>query len=296
MRPLNKIAHQIENRRYDNLQPISMSDVPTEAQPMVKAINALFSRLQKAIDNIVQFTANAAHELRTPLAAQKINAQVALTTDNIQRRNEALHEVINAVNHGTTLVEQLLTLARLDPESYLQSTESADLAKVAEEQLVICAPQAMEKNIELGLDVSGNTIIIGRAGLLQILICNLVENAIRYTPDGGKVDVTIVGNSNDILLSIEDSGPGIPAQERQDVFTRFYRAKGVREKGTGLGLSIVDRILRIHQAEISLDESKYHGLLIRVKFKAFAAHAIPRELEPDRKPVDKAPQKDIETA
>jgi signal transduction histidine kinase len=295
MRPLNKIARQIENRRYDNLQPISMSDVPTEAQPMVKAINALFSRLQKAIDNIIQFTANAAHELRTPLAAQKINAQVALTTDNPQRRNEALHEVVNAVNHGTTLVEQLLTLARLDPEGHLQSTESADLAKIAEEQLVICAPQAMEKNIELGLDVSGNTVVIGRAGLLQILVCNLVENAIRYTPKDGKVDVTIAGDSNDVFLRIEDSGPGIPAQERQDVFTRFYRTKGVREKGTGLGLSIVDRIIRIHQADISLNESKYQGLMVQVRLNTFTAHAVPRELKPSTTPIKKTRQTDVET-
>jgi two-component system sensor histidine kinase QseC len=277
MAPLKKIAKQIENRQIDNLQPISLHNVPQEAQPMIKALNSLFQRLHLAFENIILFTANAAHELRTPLAAQKLHAQVAMQAKDDQARNEALSEVVASVNRATTLVEQLLTLSRLDPEDALKTNETADLFKVTEQQIADLVPQALAKNIEISLNAKGSQLVNGKAEMLGILVRNIVENAIRYTPKGGVVEVHIgpvynePGNTHlsmpHIILSVADSGPGVAPEEYNNLFERFYRAKGTTEEGTGLGLAMVKRIAEIHHTHVDLCPSKYGGLQVDVPFK-----------------------------
>ena len=266
MQPLKNIAKQIENRRFDNLQPVDTEHVPLEALPIVKSLNSLFKRLQNAFDEIVLFTSNAAHELRTPLAAQKVHAQVAMQAKDEKVRNEALQEVVNSINRATHMVQQLLTLSRLDPEGTLCSDKTADICHIAQEQLSEIGIKALEKNIELSLDAPDDCTVAGEAVMIGILIRNLVENAIRYTPEGGTVTVVISEQENRQHLIVEDSGPGIPVDEYEKVFKRFYRVSEGNQEGTGLGLAMVQRILEIHRASIQFGKSRYGGLKVDVGF------------------------------
>jgi len=267
MAPLKKITNQIENRQIDNLQAISLNHVPQEVVPMIKALNSLFQRLHSAFENIILFTANAAHELRTPLAAQKLHAQVAMQAKDEKNRDDALREIVLGVNRATSLVEQLLTLSRLDPEGALKEDETADLYTITEEKLAELTPQALEKSIEVSLDFKQSTLVNGKQAMLTILVRNIIENAIRYTPDHGVVDVQVRPMDGKVLFSVLDSGPGIPLEEQQNVFQRFYRGKGNTQEGSGLGLAMVQRILEIHCAEIKLGKSPYGGLQLDVLFK-----------------------------
>ena len=210
MAPLKKITDQIENRQIDNLQPISLHHVPQEVVPMIKALNSLFQRLHSAFENITLFTANAAHELRTPLAGQKIHAQVAMQADDKNTRDEALKEVVLGVNRATSLVEQLLTLSRLDPEGALKEDEVANLYKITEDKLAELTPQALEKFIEVSLDFKDSPLVNGKEAMLTILVRNIIENAIRYTPKHGMVEVQVRPVDDKVLFSVKDSGPGIP--------------------------------------------------------------------------------------
>lgn len=266
MAPLKKITNQIENRQIDNLQAISLSRVPHEVVPMIKALNSLFQRLHSAFENIILFTANAAHELRTPLAAQKLHAQVAMQAKDEKSRNEALREVVLGVNRATSLVEQLLTLSRLDPEGALKNDETADLYSITEEKLAELTPQALEKSIEISLDFKQSPLVNGKQAMLTILVRNIIENAIRYTPDHGIVEVQLRPVDGKVLFCVMDSGPGIPPEEQKNVFQRFYRGKGNTQEGSGLGLAMVQRILEIHNADVKLGKSPYGGLQIDVLF------------------------------
>ncbi len=267
MAPLKKITDQIEHRQIDNLQPISLQNVPEEVAPMIKALNSLFQRLYAAFENITLFTANAAHELRTPLAAQKVHAQVAMQADDKKTQNEALQEVVIGVNRATNLVEQLLTLSRLDPEGALKEDEVANLYRITEDKLAELTPNALEKFIEVSLDFKESPLVNGKEAMLTILVRNIIENAIRYTPDHGMVEVQVRPVDDKVLFSVKDSGPGIPVEEQQNVFQRFYRGKGnTTQEGSGLGLAMVHRILEIHNADIKLGKSPFGGLQVDVYF------------------------------
>jgi two-component system sensor histidine kinase QseC len=268
MRPLNKVAHDIHQREPENLHPVSIEGVPHEAKPMVDALNALLDRVRVAYDNIRLFTANAAHELRTPLAALKIHTQLAERAGNEEERQEALKRVERGVDRATAVVEQLLTLTRLEPESAEGEKEDIHLHTLTEDIVAELAPAALKKHIEVGLADSDCCVVHTNASMLSILIRNLVENAIRYTPPEGKVDLSLVHLDKAIRLRVADSGPGIPEAERSKVFARFYRGKELeganKENGTGLGLAIVQRICELLQAHIELGESVYHGLQVDV--------------------------------
>lgn len=233
---------------------------------MVNALNSLFKRLQNAFEEIVLFTSNAAHELRTPLAAQKVHAQVAMQARDEKVRNEALKEVVDSINRATHMVEQLLTLSRLDPEGSLCCGENANLCHIAEEQLSEIGVTAIAKDIDLSLEAPHDCLIQGESGMIGILIRNLVENAIRYTPAGGTVTVSITEENKHRHIIVEDSGPGIPEEEYEKVFKRFYRVSEGNHEGTGLGLAMVQRIIEIHRAAIQFGKSRYGGLKVDVCF------------------------------
>ena len=270
MRPLNKVAAEIAKREPENLQPVTTQGVPEEAKPMVDALNVLLDRVHVAYDNVRLFTANAAHELRTPLAALKVHSQVALRAEDDEERLLAMQRVERGVDRATSLVEQLLTLTRLEPDAAASEKEDVHLHKLAEELIAELAPAAIKKQVEVSLDDADCCIVFGNPGMLGILIRNLVENAIRYTPPSGRVDVSLVSIGNTVRLRVADSGPGIPEAERDKVFARFYRGSEHegenKENGTGLGLAIVERICELHRASIELGESSLHGLQIDVFF------------------------------
>lgn len=271
MAPLVRLARQVEIRAPNHLQPVETTRVPKEAMPLVESINNLFGRLDRAFDGERRFTSDAAHELRTPLAGLKAQAHVALKSNNIESRAKALNQVVKGVDHATHLVQQLLTLARLDPDSGIAEYEDVNLSNVSGEVLANLIPYAESKAIKLSLldeAGAGKNLIKGNKDALAILFRNLVDNAIRYTPENGTIDVTIFRNDSYITVRVADSGPGIPEDDREQVFKRFYRRLGTQASGSGLGLSIVSRITELHHAEIKLDESVYKGLQIDVIFKA----------------------------
>jgi len=280
--PLKRVSNQVAQRTPSHLNPIETRQVPSEVKIFVDELNMLLGRLRDAFEKERQFTANAAHEIRTPLASLKTHAQVALRSKDVSQREERLMQIIRGVDRVTHLVEQLLTLARLDYEAQEQKFQLVDLASLTREVLAEVAPMAISKNVDLSLTESSRGEVTGNPVGLAVLIRNLVDNAIRYTPPGGIVEVDVVSCQKDVSLLVTDSGPGIPAAERQQVFNRFYRGETADALGCGLGLSIVGRIVKLHGAEISLnDPPSGTGLQVRVFFpQSRAPISAPRSAEP----------------
>jgi two-component system sensor histidine kinase QseC len=269
LRPLKLLAETVSRRDLSNLDPINESQVPAEITPLVTALNRLFTRLSHAFESERRFTADAAHELRTPLASLKVQAQVAQRSHNPEEQQQALKMALKSADRASRLVEQLLTLARIDPESVQTLREEIRLDRLCEDAMAELEGEASNKAIELELNAAAAPRIMGMQASLAIMLRNLLDNAIRYTPHGGKVRLSINAPSNEgIELAIEDSGPGIPEQERQRIFDRFYRLAGQGTEGSGLGLSIVQRIAKLNQAQLELGESSLGGLAIMILFTA----------------------------
>lgn len=266
--PLTHLTREIGHRAATRLDPVGDLAAPAEITPMVTALNRLFARLQLAFDNERRFTADAAHELRTPLAALRTQAEVALRASDDASRGQALRQVILGVDRATHLLEQLLTLARLDPDTGLQHATALDLCTLTRDTLAELASHAAGKQIELALNEPCQGTCPGHATSLTILLRNLVDNAIRYTPAGGSVEVSLRHVGTEQLIEVADSGPGIPAAEHGRVFDRFYRRVGSGGNGSGLGLSIVQRIVELHGGHIELDQSTLGGLLVSVYLPA----------------------------
>ncbi|MFA7239938.1 MAG: ATP-binding protein [Sulfuricellaceae bacterium] len=263
--PLRAITADVARRKPQNLQPLEADGAPDEIRPLVASLNGLLTRLNTALENERRFTADAAHELRTPLAALKTQAQVAQRSIVEDERRHALRQVVDSVDRATHLVEQLLTLARLDPGAVPPRMEKLALRTLAVECAAALAPQAMDKSIEISVAESAADIV-GNAAMLRILLRNLVDNAIRYTPRGGWVTLDVQQAASRVVLVVSDSGPGIAPEERGQVVRRFYRVLGSFEEGSGLGLSIVQRIAELHGATVALGESAVGGLAVRVGF------------------------------
>lgn len=264
LRPLHHLKHEVTQRAANQLEPLVMTDVPEEVAPLVKSLNDLFARLEEAFDSERRFTADAAHELRTPLAALKIQAQVAMRSNEEAERNAALENVLRGVDRATRLVEQLLTLARVDPETASSNYQQVDLSSVAASIISDVEPLARAKKIELLLERVGACSVLGESTQLGLLLRNLLDNAIRYTPAGGHVSVTL-SDENGVKLQVRDTGVGIPKAEREQVLKRFYRVTGSGEEGSGLGLSIVKRIVELHGAQLEMtDNDAGSGLLVSV--------------------------------
>lgn len=267
LRPLKKVSSQVAERSPSHLHPLETKNVPVEIRIFVDELNTLLFRLREAFETERQFTANAAHEIRTPLASLKTHAQVALRSLNQGQREERLVQIIHGVDRVTHLVEQLLTLARLDYETQEQKFTPIDLVSLTSEVLAEIAPTALNKDIDLSLAEGSQGKVTGNPAGLAILVRNLVDNAIRYTPSGGTVEVEVVGDKEGVSLLVTDNGPGISPDEYPRVFERFYRGRASESEGCGLGLSIVNRIVEIHGARIMLSKPPFrHGLRVRVHF------------------------------
>ena len=267
--PLGNVAREIQRREPDNLAHLDEGNAPREVVPLIAAINALFDRLRNSLEQERRFTADAAHELRTPLAAVKTQAQVALGARSDEARAHALASVVSGTDRAARLVEQLLVLARLDPQTALPDGQRVALHELAGQCIAELAPAAAAKGVDMSLASGAEANVAGDAILLGVLLRNLLDNAVRYTPVGGEVEVEIRGTQDAVLLSVSDSGPGIPEAERTQVLDRFYRVLGSGEEGSGLGLSIVKRIADLHRAGVSLGAGPAgRGLRVEVAFPA----------------------------
>lgn len=269
LKPLTVLVRQLEQRPADAIDPIPAAAAPKELSPLINALNRLFDRVARAFEMERRFTADAAHELRSPLAALKTHVQVALGATSDAARDQALNQAVAGVDRATRLIEQLLTLARVDPGAMIGGKSKLDLRGIVKQCLAEIAPKALEKNISVMLAESAPCWIAGDEHMLEVLARNLMDNAIRYTPGGGDVEVSVSQTAGQISLNVTDSGPGIPPEERRKVFGRFYRILGVGESGSGLGLAIVEQIARPHGATISLTDGKNgRGLSVDVIFSS----------------------------
>ncbi len=274
MRPLLRLAKNVRNLEPGQLKPLPLRDIPEESRPLVESLNLLFRQLQYAFDNERRFTADAAHELRTPLAALRVQAQVALGANDDEARRHALQRIIQGVDRATHLVEQLLTLARLDPENALQDTAPLKLTDICQETLAELADTAQKKRIELALEAECDGQIMGNQNAIYIMLRNLIDNAIRYTPEQGSVWVKVDCDESAIHLIVCDSGPGIPTEEHAKVMERFYRGKAALAPGSGLGMSIVQRIIERHDASMELGKSTRGGLEVSIRFSSYPNRPI----------------------
>ena len=268
LRPLAALGRQVARRDPGNLGTLDAGEIPAEVLPLVENLNRLFGRVAQLIENERRFTADAAHELRTPLAALKVQAQVARASADAAERAHALDNVIAGCDRAAHLVQQLLTLARLDPDEPGSKAEACDLQELARTAVAELAPFAWSRKVDIALAEGAAVEIKGHAGLIAILLRNLIDNAIRYSPAGGSVQLRAARDGRAATLTVADQGPGIAAEERDKVGQRFYRVLGTEEFGSGLGLSIVKRIAELHGASVGLgDGDQGKGLSVTVKFK-----------------------------
>ncbi|MFY7698068.1 MAG: ATP-binding protein [Legionella sp.] len=266
---LDRVAQEVANREPNHLKPVNILEIPEEIKPVIDELNKLFYRLDEGFEREKRFAADAAHELRTPLAALKAQAQVALNTNNIDEKNQALQKLIASVNRSTHIIQQLLTMSKLVPEAASNhEVDAINLSKITHEVLVMLAPTAIEKQIELEFETGENDLgFIGNPTAIGILIRNLVDNAIRYCNDHGRVIVHAYKENDTVVLSVQDNGPGIPEELRSRVFERFFRVLGNKSPGSGLGLAIVQQICDLHNARITLKTpSQGNGLIVNVYF------------------------------
>ena len=266
LKPLVALGRDVAVRDPDNLQPLDAADVPREVGPLVASLNGLFGRLRQSIDHERRFNADAAHELRTPLAGVRAQAEVALGASADAERTHALRQVIAGCDRAARLVDQMLTLARLDPKRTLAGGARFDLAAVARDAIAEIAPAGHARGVDVALDASPAQIV-GDPALVAILLRNLLDNAIRHGPAGTTVEVGVQAVAGGAELVVTDQGPGVPPEERDRLGERFHRVLGTGETGSGLGLSIVRRIAELHHAEVAFGAAPSgRGFAARVRF------------------------------
>lgn len=268
---LNAAAQEVGNRNPHDLRPVKIEHVPIEIKPVIDEINQLFRRMQQVFEREQRFAADAAHELRTPLAALKTQMQVALQTKDPHDREVALQNVMCGIDRSSHIVQQLLTLSRLAPGgSHLEEIAIVELPKLAAEVIAQLVPAAVSKQIDIELAANKESIHINAYPIaLGILIRNLVDNAIRYTPNFGKIKISINDDESNqsITFKVEDNGPGIPIELHSRVFERFFRVIGNKTMGSGLGLAIVEQIACLHHADVKLSSPQVgSGLIVEVIF------------------------------
>ncbi|MGI4812343.1 MAG: ATP-binding protein [Janthinobacterium lividum] len=251
--PLKSLSDEIGSRDINKLESIDMRRTPVEASPLVDAINHLLSRLQQSIRRERAFTADAAHELKTPLAAIKVQAQVALSIDDVAQQRLAMQRVVQGVDRSAHLAEQLLQLAHLDENEKLL-TARVDLASTAGEAIAAHEQFARARATSICLLGDACLEVIADPALMSVLLDNLIDNALKYGHEGGHIEIEISRRTETALLIVRDDGPGVAAENRARLTDRFFRVIGNRASGSGLGLSIVARIVERFGAQLSFDE------------------------------------------
>lgn len=286
IRPLSELEQRIRARRPDDLSPIDDEHVPQEVAPLVSSINDLLQRLKVTLSNQKRFLADAAHQLKTPLAGLRMQAEMAqkqLPPGAGEEVERSLRQIATSSVRATHMVNQLLALARAEATGRALPREPVDLVAVAREVVEELVPLALDKAIDLGFETqpadrtptSPPIRLLGNPTLLAELVRNLADNALRYTPRGGVVTVRVLTDpfSGVQVLQVEDSGPGIPAEERERVLAPFYRALGTNVDGSGLGLAIVQEIVQQHGAALEMEDAdpqrpQVRGLRVSVRFQA----------------------------
>jgi len=266
--PLHAVTVATRKRAADSLAALPASGLPSEVAPLVEALNALLGRLRVSFDAQRAFVADAAHELRSPLTALKLQIDLLRRAPDDATRAHAMNELGRGVERAQRLVEQLLALARAEPGGAETMLAAIDLAETARLAAADSVPMAAARGAEIELDAPQPVSVLGEASALRVLIRNLIDNAVRYSGMGARVAIHVAHDKDLPLLRIDDSGPGIAPAERARVFDRFYRREGQDEAGSGLGLAIVRAIAQRHNASIELADSPLGGLRVDVRLPA----------------------------
>ena len=268
--PIERVRRQVAARRPDDLAPLPTAGLPAEVRPLVGEMNGLLTRLSAAWDALTHFTADAAHELRSPLAALRLQAQSLQRAPDDATRAIASERLLAGIDRATRLVEQLLALARQEAAGEGAELVSLDLTALARNALADAEPEAARHAIALTLDApTAHVVLRADEAALAVLLRNLLGNALRHTPPGGQVRVGVREEASVIDLTVEDSGPGIAPDERARVLDRFYRVPGTPGHGSGLGLAIVRAIAERHGAALTLDASPtLGGLRVMLRWPA----------------------------
>jgi two-component system sensor histidine kinase QseC len=272
LRPMRRLGRALLERRPDVLDRVQLDDAPSEMVPMIDALNAMFRRIEFLLESERRFTADAAHEMRTPIAAIRAHAQVAMQGADDERRSRSLQGTIEGCDRATRLVEQLLTLSRLEADA-LPEERDVDLGALARRVLADIAPRAIAKHQSLELNNGPACIIRGDETLLAVLVRNLVDNAVRYSPPSARIEVRVACGASGVRLSVEDGGPGLDDSDMRRLGGRFFRALGTAESGSGLGLSIARRIAAVHRMAIDIGRStQLGGLAVHVRCLPSSRH------------------------
>lgn len=271
--PVARVRTQVASRQADDLSPVSEEKLPDEVRPLVQELNLLFDRVRQAFEAQKHFVADAAHELRSPLAALKLQVQGLQRATDDGARELAIGRLVAGIDRATRLVEQMLALARHEASMAAGAPpEPVVLAEVARLAVSDAVAAAQARRIDIGIArADEGAVVKGQPEALRMLLRNLLENAVKYTPEDGCVDIAIVrlggGQGEAVELSVDDSGPGLPPAERERVLDRFYRSGEPQAPGSGLGLSIVKSIAELHGASVALAASpSLGGLRVVVRF------------------------------
>ncbi len=273
LRPLQRLSEVVAGRAEDDLAPLREDEaaaggLPAELKPLVEAINQYIAHIQRMLVARRRFFADAAHQLKTPLAVLQAQAELAVREADAAAKQQQLELMLGSVRNASKGVKQLLSMSRLEPDSgHAVSLGPVDLAAVARDAALDWAVVARGQGVDLGFEQAGQPAIAGQPELLQELVGNLVDNAIRYAGVGHSVTVRVADDASPVL-QVADTGPGVPADERDKVFLRFYRVSGTQTEGSGLGLPIVREIARVHGATVELGDTPGGGLTVTVRFPA----------------------------
>ncbi|MGF6265889.1 two-component system OmpR family sensor kinase [Paraburkholderia atlantica] len=260
---LSRAAAQSELVGIRHLEPLDISGVPDEVRPFAASVNRMIARLQVGIDAEKRFVADAAHELRTPIAAMQLRVDNLVNAPDEAARSERLRELREAIARASTMIRQLLSLARADAQLDLTAIETVDLSQLVQKLVADFLPVADARSIDLGVGKFESAQVEAREGELRMAVRNLLENALRYTPAGGTVDIDLFRSADDLVVRVTDNGPGIPEASLDRVFDRFFRLRAEDSEGSGLGLSIVKSVVAKYRGSISLaNRSDGHSGLI----------------------------------
>jgi two-component system OmpR family sensor kinase/two-component system sensor histidine kinase QseC len=264
--PLRRVVAEVRSRHGELLRPLSDQGLPDDVSPLVSALNGLLQRLGQTLETQRAFLSDAAHELRSPLTALKLQIESLKRAPDDNSRASAVHMLSDGIDRAARIVEQLLTLARSEPGAAAASLEPLDLSEVVRQAVADTVPYALSRGSEFVLLADEPVSVQGDKLGLSVLVRNLADNAVRYSPKGSRVELRVFNDAGAPTLQVDDAGPGIPPAERERVFDRFYRRAAGDEEGSGLGLAIVKSVAARHGATVSLGNSPLGGLRVSVRF------------------------------
>ena len=268
LRPLRRVAGEVRGRSAQTLDPLRSDGLPDEVAPLVAALNALLARLGSSFDAQRAFVADAAHELRSPLTALKLQLQWLRRCEDPADREAAIAALAAGIERAARLVEQLLALARSEPGAPQPALQPLDLSELVRRAVADTVPQARERDVAFEVTADAPVTVDGEAASLTALVRNLADNAVRHAPAGSRVELRVLNDDGPPVLTVDDAGPGIPPAERERVFDRFYRRAVGDDVGSGLGLAIVRGVATQHGATVELGDSPLGGLRATVRFPA----------------------------